>query len=70
VWDILRKQKLLSPDSLDDNMSLSRQAWTVAAPEPSFDDEGELFVFGSDKDTTSLADEAARRWVNANLLVD
>jgi hypothetical protein len=31
--------KLLSPDSLDDNMSLSRQAWTVAAPESSHDDE-------------------------------
>lgn len=71
VWDILSEQKLLSPDSLDDNMSLSRQAWTVAAPDPLLhDDEGELFVFGSDKDTTSLADEAARRWVNVNLLVD
>ena len=70
VWDILSKQKLLSPDSLDDNMSLSRQAWTVAAPDPSHDDDDELFVFGSDKDTTSLADEAARRWVNVNLLVD
>ena len=39
-------------------------------PDLSHDDEGELFVFGSDKDTTSLADEAARRWVNVNLLVD
>lgn len=72
VWGILSEQKLLSPDSLDYNMMKGRQAWVVAkegGPELSNDDD-DVLVFGSDKDVTSLADEAARRWVNVNLLVD
>lgn len=76
VWNILSEQKVLSPDSLDYNMMKGRQAWTIAkeggAMElPNEDDDDEVLqVFGSDIAVTSLADEAARRWVNVNLLAE
>ena len=75
VWNILSEQKALSADSLDYNMMKGRQAWAVAkeggAEVINDDDEEEVAkVFGSDVDVQSLADEAARRWVNVNLLVE
>jgi len=75
VWNALSEQKVLSLDSLDYNMMKGRQAWAVAkeggAGLTNDDDEEEVMrVFGSDIDVASLADEAARRWVNVNLLVE
>lgn len=72
VWKILSEQKVLSPESLDFNMMKGRQAWIVAkegGAEVTNDDEEVIKVFGSDIDVESLADEAARRWVNVNLLL-
>jgi len=75
VWNALSEQKVLSLDSLDYNMMKGRQAWAVAkegGAEPTNNDVEEevMQVFGSDIDVASLADEAARRWVNVNLLVE
>jgi len=74
VWDILSEQKVLSPDTLDFNMMKCRQAWIVAKDggaaltDEEYDDDEVVKVFGSDINVESLADEAARRWVNVNLL--
>ena len=73
VWDVLNEQKTLAVDTLDYNMMKTRQAWTIAkegGADLSKDEEERAVVFGSDVDVESLADEAARRWVNVNLLVD
>lgn len=75
VWNILCEQKALSPDTLDYNMMKGRQAWTVAkegGAEVINADEEEvpIKVFGSDVTVEALADEATRRWVNVNLLIE
>jgi putative AlgH/UPF0301 family transcriptional regulator len=76
VWSVLSEQKVLSQDSLDYNMMKGRQAWIIAkgggAMEMSKNNDNDALqvVFGSDISVASLADEAARRWVNVNLLAE
>ncbi|KAL7529746.1 hypothetical protein ACHAXR_003134 [Thalassiosira sp. AJA248-18] len=70
VWDALLTQKQLTADNLLPNMSKSSLAWNVASRDESDPEvkKGEIHVFGTDIDVTTLADEAAIRWVKVNLL--
>jgi len=70
VYSTLQSQKLLTEDTLSTNVATSRQAWNAASKDESDDlsKKGEIQVFGTDVDVTTLADEANIRWVKVNLL--
>jgi len=72
VWDTLILQKHLCADNLSSDMSISRSAWKAASKGGNDLDyaskNDEIHVFGTDIDVSTLADEAAIRWVKINLL--
>ena len=73
VWNTLMLQEPLSMDSLEANISKSRNAWILGSKEESTNtkDESEkdkIKVFATNVDVTALAEEASKRWVAVNLL--
>lgn len=72
VWNTLMLQEPLSMDSLEANISKSRNAWILGSKEESTTkDESEkdkIKVFATNVDVTALAEEASKRWVAVNLL--
>lgn len=69
VWHTLIQQEILSDASMDKNMELIQTAWRHASTsEVALDEKDKVLVFGSDIDVVTVADEALRRWIKANLL--
>lgn len=70
VWDKLLEQELLTEDNLAINAHLGRQAWSLASADSENDKaaKSNQYVFGTDVQTNTLADEASRRWMMTNIL--
>ena len=72
LWDTLMLQEQLTEDTLSDNVSKSCLAWSAASKNANgmggTTKNDEIHVFGTDIDVTTLADQAAIRWVKVNLL--
>lgn len=65
VWRRLLYQKPLSQDTVDENLLIATDAWTMGR---AVQQDDPVYVFGSDVDAEALADEALRRWVKAFFL--
>ena len=71
VWDKLLEQELLTEDNLAINARIGRQAWSLAGADGENDKtvKNNQYVFGTDVQTNTLADEASLRWMLTNILV-
>ena len=73
IWKVLQMQEQLTEVNLSSNVSKSRQAWNAASRDATKEGSGgtsedEFRVFGTDVGVSTLADEAAIRWVKISLL--
>ena len=70
VWDKLLEQELLTEGNLVINTRLGRKAWSLASAggENEKTVESNQYVFGTDVQTKTLADEASLRWMMTNIL--
>ncbi|KAL3783979.1 hypothetical protein HJC23_013359 [Cyclotella cryptica] len=74
VWGILKSQNVMSSATFEENISLMQKAWHQAGVDGTavgYDtNEENVFVFGSEQNVATLADEALRRWVKLYFLDD
>ena len=82
VWDLLKRQSILTPSTLDFNLNISHSAWSIAAANvgeketPRYPFFWDIGAFSSSKndagkevDSTSiLSDDALKTWIMAYLL--